>query len=210
MRKVAITAFFFLFFCLVAFSGAVVHECGHAVTALAFGCKVQAIGSAPGIVLYPELGFYRWKAREDPIAWCIFDHPEVAWKSGLCYLMGSGATTLVGYLVLVAILIFRPSRWKWVALAIIVVVYTTDLPMYAIFPKLGLRAVPFIGGSKPYPEPLIGVMRMGLPEGVFFTLVAIDILLVSGLLLYSVLRLRTNNKGGKDAVLRRSSVSGLD
>ncbi len=68
MRKAVLIALFFLFFCFVAFSGSVIHECGHAVTAFAFGSKVHAIGIAPGIIIYPELGFYRWKPWNDPIA----------------------------------------------------------------------------------------------------------------------------------------------
>ncbi len=114
--------------------------------------------------------------------------------------MGSGATTIVGYLVLLAILVFRPTRWKWAALVMIVVVYTSNLPMYAIFPRLGLKAVPFIGGSKPYPEPLIGAVAMGIPEWAFYILVVLDVLLVCSLLGYSALCLRKNNDQSKDAV----------
>ena len=68
---------------------------------------------------------------------------------------------------------------KWAALTMIVVVYTTDLPMYAIFSKLGSE-----------PEPLVGALAMGVPERLFWAFVVIDILLVSSFLACSLLRLR--------------------
>ncbi len=199
MRKITIIALFILFFCFVAFSGAVIHEYGHVITILACGGEVQEVGIWPGVIVYPKLDW--WWGGEDwdgRIAWYGAKLPEEPWKAGLCDLMGSGATTIVGYLVLLTVLIFRPNKWKWAALAMMVVVYSSDLPMYAIFPRLGLRAVAFIGG--PEPEPLIGALAMGMPEWVFYVLVVLDVLLVGGLLLYSVLRLRGNNDKSELAV----------
>ena len=72
--------------------------------------------------------------------------------------------------------------------------------MYAILPRLGLRTFIFIGSPDPAPEPLIGALAMGMPEWVFYILVVLDVFLVGGLLLYSVLRLRANNDKSELAV----------
>ena len=110
--------------------------------------------------------------------------------------MGSGATTIVGYLVLLAIIIFRPTKRKWTALTTMVVVYTGDLPLYAILPRLGLRHFIVIGGT--HPEPLAGAVAVGVPEWAFFVFVAVDILLVCSLLTYSLLRLKRDNARSKN------------
>jgi hypothetical protein len=111
MRKTLNIALFFLLFWIVAFSGAVIHEYGHVVTILTCGGEVQEAGIWPGVIIYPKLDWW-WEGWDGRIAWYGADLPEEPWQAGLCDLMGSGATTIVGYLILLGIFIFRPIRWR--------------------------------------------------------------------------------------------------
>ena len=81
MRKVLKIALFLLFLCLVAYSSGIIHEYGHAFSALACGAEVRAAVIAPGIIFYPRFGFYRWQLGEDPIGWCSYEDPDVPWKA---------------------------------------------------------------------------------------------------------------------------------
>lgn len=86
----------------------VVHESGHALTALAFGAKIESVS-----VDFPrKLGFFAVK----------YSQPAVKWQRGFATLMGTGSTTILAYMLVLATL-----------------------------PLFGLRRGLFIGGSHAEP-----------------------------------------------------------
>jgi len=189
MRKLHIALLMIVLIPFLLFSGASVHECGHAITAALCGQKVHQV-TATGIQVYPRLKLLPWQVTNSSKA--VYDSPPVLWQDGLSLFMGSGLTTLVGYLVLGGILIFHPRRWGWAVAGTTVLVFTGDMIAYAIFPQLGLRHGILIGGGSA--EPVEGASLMGVPPWVFNILLTIHILLVYGLLLRYALHLRRTAK----------------
>lgn len=66
-----------------------------------------------------------------------------------------------------------------------------DLPLYVVFPQLGLSHWIFLGGTEP--EPLNGARILGIPDPAFY--LAVALLTLALLLLYSkTLRMNVSTK----------------
>jgi hypothetical protein len=149
----------------------VVHESGHALTALAFGGKVDSVrGSWPR-----KPGFFRIQ----------YSLAGPAWQKGLTDLMGTGATTVFAYALLLLMLQCRPALWlRWVAVPV-AAVCAWDMFLYATLPSLGLRRFLVFGGR--HAEPVHGAELMGVPPWLFLCGLTLSFLAFHGLS-YWVLR----------------------
>jgi len=167
MRSRAVAA---LLVC-VAIVGLVVHEAGHALTALALGERIEGIVVMPGIRLHPRLALEPWDGTVASIQHSWPGRPKLA---GLSLFMGSGATCLLAWLAL-AVLAITPDRHPARSLLITtVILFGIDIVAYSVLPQLGLRHWLVIGGRTA--EPLVGASLMGISREWFVVALAMHAL----------------------------------
>jgi hypothetical protein len=176
----------------VVLSGLVLHEAGHIVFCLLFGGKIESLAILPGIQLYPHFSRLPWDGW---LANITFQPPTLRWQHGLVLFMGSGTTALLGCCALALLYTLKPSglsRLFWLATAVL---FNMDIIAYSIFPIFGMRHWLFIGGSRP--EPLTGVLGMGLSQEAYFILLASYTIVLSVLILrgYRQIRKPKTNPG---------------
>jgi len=149
----------------------VVHESGHALTALAFGAKIESVS-----VDFPrKLGFFTVK----------YSQPAVKWQRGFATLMGTGSTAILAYMLVLATLATRCTLWLRLPVLSVAFVCAWDMFLYATLPLFGLRRGLFIGGR--HAEPVYGAEMMGIPKWVFLCCLAVSFVVFHALL-YSALR----------------------
>ncbi len=165
--------------------GAVVHEAGHAITAVASGSKIVSFGMIPGIQLYPEFKRIEWNRC---IAYLEHTGTSYPWQRGLMLIMGAGATSGVGYLAIAGLFAFRPKGVVRFALLGIAVFYALDIITYSLFPPLGLRHWILVGGD--YPEPVVGGEKLGISRPIYYACLAFHIVVYYGLIVFYLARKR--------------------
>ena len=149
----------------------IVHESGHALTAFAFGAKIESVK----LDIPYKFGFFSVK----------YEQPIVKWQKGLTDLMGTGSTTILAYMLVLATLVIRCTLWLRLPVLSVAFVCAWDMFLYATLPLFGLRRGLFIGGR--HAEPVCGAEMMGIPRWVFLCCLAVSFVTFH-FLLYSALR----------------------
>ena len=150
----------------------VVHESGHALTALALGSKIESFSVHVGL----KTGFIH----------IMYQGPAVDWQRGLTALMGTSSTTALGYALVLVVLLMRPIWWIRLGTLSIACVCAWDMFLYATLPLFGLRRGLFIGGR--HAEPVCGAEMMGIPKWLFLFGLAISFAVFHTLLFYGLRR----------------------
>lgn len=174
MKRLWIILIFLLFLGFATVVNILIHEFGHCLTIEAVGGKCESIHVGPGLQVWPLSAF----GRSDSGQWDGFiaytSYSQVAATdraNGLTSLMGSGSVALLSLLSLLGLYAFDPRGWLRFPLLAQSLMFL-DLLFYTILPHwFGLRHMFFIGGDDP--EPLLGAIRMGIPEGTFIAAVLI-------------------------------------
>lgn len=188
-----------------------VHEAGHAVSAMYATDGVVQVHVWPGYELYPEFGNPtrgEWprgspavtivaprpsaSVTHDPASFRVFTTDKnvmyrLQHHLGLISLMGTVATTLVALVALSLISLLRPKgllMWCLVAGSQL----HLDMLTYAFLPTfLGARHLYFLGGE--LPEPVNALSALGFPEGVSLTAIGL-LSLLQWAWLYHLLRVK--------------------
>lgn len=149
----------------------VVHESGHALTALALGGRIESVR----ISLPRSPGFFRIR----------YSLSGDDWRRGLTDLMGTGATTILAYVLVLIAVKSRPALWIRLGILSVSFVCAWDMFLYATLPLFGLRRFLILGGR--HAEPLCGAELMGIPRWLFLCGLVLSFLVFHGLL-YGALR----------------------
>lgn len=149
----------------------IVHESGHALTASILGGRIEAVR-----MNFPrKCGFFSVRYTE----------PEGDWRRGLVTLMGTGATTVLAYVLLLLTLRWRLPLWPRLGVLLVAWICAWDMFLYATLPLLGLRRGLIVGGH--HAEPVEGAALLGIPAWLF--LVALTVSFVAyHALMYRALR----------------------
>jgi hypothetical protein len=150
----------------------VVHESGHALTAVALGGKIESVRAC----LPRKPGFFRVE----------YSLSGSDWRKGLTDLMGTGATTLVAYGLILVVLKGRPAPWLRTVVVPVSLVCAWDMFLYATLPLLGLRRGLLLGGR--HAEPLCGAEMMGVPRWLFLCGLTVSFIAFHSLLYWSLRR----------------------
>lgn len=154
-----------------------VHEFGHAITAIGCGATIRRVCIMPGLQLYPVLGKARCR-----ICSVTYSEPEVPWKRGLVAFMGTGATTLTAYLLLILLWRMHLPTWGRLSLAVIAVLLAWDMFLYSTLPLVGIRRFLLFGGQ--HAEPVHAMELMGVTKTLFLVGLALSFATFHGLLLW--------------------------
>jgi hypothetical protein len=145
----------------------IVHECGHALTAVVLGGRIESVRISLPLPSRP--GFFRIR----------YSLPSSDWRNGLTDLMGTGATTILAYGLVLAVFLTRPPLWLRLAALSAAFVCAWDMFLYATLPLLGLRRFLILGGR--HAEPVYGTELIGIPPWLFLSLLAVSFLVFHGL-----------------------------
>jgi hypothetical protein len=146
-----------------------VHEFGHAIWATAVGGSLTYMQIAY-FQIYPQLAI----VPQFQLGLVRFSGLTTEFASGVMQLGGSSTTNIISW-VLALILLRTNFQFKTkVALKILGIFGLLDLPLYVLFPQIGLHHWIFLGGCQP--EPLIGARKMGIPDPAFYTIVVLTTL----------------------------------
>ncbi len=142
------------------------HELGHAVWGIVIGGRLAYMQIAylevyPRFTLNPEFR----------LGYVVVTGLHTEFENGLFLLGGSLTTNIVAWLIALILFATRHGRKTRMALLILGIFGVLDLPLYVLFPQIGLRHWLFLGGATP--EPLIGAGKMGIPDVVFYALVTL-------------------------------------
>ena len=146
-----------------------IHESGHAVWGTAAGGRLAYMQIAY-FEIYPQPAI----APEFRLGYAQVEGLTTQFASGLMSLGGSLTTDIASWLIALILLTVSLGYKTQLSLKILGFFGLLDLPLYVLFPQLGLRHWIFIGGCTP--EPLIGARRMGIPDPVFYILVILSTL----------------------------------
>jgi len=146
-----------------------VHEFGHALWGTAVGGRLTYMQIAY-FQIYPQLAI----TQQFQLGVVEVTGLTTEFASGLMSLGGSLTTNIVSWLLALILLKASLGYKTKVALKILGFFGVLDLPLYVIFPQIGLRHWIFLGGCQP--EPLIGARKMGIPDSAFYIMVALTTL----------------------------------
>ena len=146
-----------------------IHESGHAVWGTAAGGRLTYMQIAY-FEIYPQPAI----TPEFRLGYAQVEGLTTQFASGLMSLGGSLTTNITSWLIALILLTVSLGYKTQLSLKILGVFGLLDLPLYVLFPQLGLRHWIFIGGCTP--EPLIGARGMGMPDPVFYILVILSTL----------------------------------
>ena len=144
-----------------------IHESGHAIWGTAAGGRLTYMQVAY-FVIYPQPAI----TPEFRLGYAQVEGLTTQFASGLMSLGGSLTTNIASWLIALILLTVSLGYKTQLSLKILGVFGLLDLPLYVLFPQLGLRHWIFIGGCTP--EPLIGARRMGIPDPIFYILVILS------------------------------------
>jgi hypothetical protein len=145
----------------------IVHECGHALTAVVLGGRIESVRISLPLPSRP--GFFRIR----------YSLPSSDWRNGLTELMGTGATALLACVLVVIAMRYPFSSWpSWVLLPVSLVC-AWDMFLYATLPLFGLRRFLVLGGR--HAEPVYGAEMMGIPRWVFLSALAMGFIMFHSL-----------------------------
>ena len=146
-----------------------VHEFGHAIWGTAVGGKLTYMQVAY-FQIYPRLAI----TPQFQLGSVEFTGLNTEFAFGLMSLGGSLTTNIVSWLLALILLKASLGYKTKVALKILGFFGVFDLPLYVIFPQIGLRHWIFLGGHQP--EPLIGARMAGIPDPAFYIMVVLTTL----------------------------------
>jgi len=136
----------------------IVHESGHALTASVLGGRIETVRMS-----FPRrFGFFS----------VSYSEPPGDWRKGLTILMGTGATTIVAYLLVLLALGWRLPVWLRMGTLLAASICAYDMFLYATLPLLGLRRGLLFGGR--HAEPVEGAELMGIPTGLFLIALSVS------------------------------------
>jgi hypothetical protein len=138
----------------------IVHESGHALTAVILGGKIESVRARLPLPRSP--GFFR-------IEYSLSGSP---WRKGLAGLMGTGCTTLVAYALLLIAIRYRSLWWPQFALLPVSLVCAWDMFLYGTLPLLGLHRFIVFGGD--HAEPVDAAQMLGVPRSLFLSALALS------------------------------------
>lgn len=146
-----------------------VHESGHAVWGTAVGgrliyMKITYLEIYPRLHISPQ--FCLGCVNVNGLA-----YDSVAY--GLMLLGGSMTTNIASWIL--GLILFKTSFGDktQIALKVLGLFGILDLPFYVVFPQIGLGHWIFLGGGCG-PEPLKGARMIGVPDSVFYLIVALS------------------------------------
>ncbi len=146
-----------------------IHESGHAMWGTAVGGRLTYMQIAY-FEIYPRPAI----APEFRLGYAQVEGLTTQFASGLMGLGGSLMTNIASWLIALILLTVSLGYKTQLALKICGLFGVLDLPLYVLFPQLGLSHWIFMGGRTP--EPLIGARKMGIPDPVFYTMVILTTL----------------------------------
>ena len=146
-----------------------IHESGHAIWGTAAG----------GRLTYMQIAYFEIYPRpaitpQFRLGYAQVEGLTTQFASGLMSLGGSLTTNIASWLIALILLTLSLGYKTQLALKLLGLFGLLDLPLYVLFPQLGLRHWIFMGGRTP--EPLIGARKMGIPDPVFYTVVILSTL----------------------------------
>lgn len=144
----------------------VIHEFGHAMAGIGVG----------GTLTYMRIAYFEIFPRPAIVPQFILGYVEVSglstsFQHGLFLLSGSLTTNAVSWILALAQLRLDLGQKTRVAVKIMGLFGLLDLPLYVLFPQVGLQHWLFLGGD--VPEPLIGSRKLGIPDIIFYIIVAL-------------------------------------
>ena len=149
-----------------------VHEFGHAMWGVATGGRLTYM-KITYFEIYPRLAITpQFDLGEVHVIWAGQSLP--AFEYGLFLLGGSLTTNIVSWLLALILLKISFGFKTKIALRILGLFGLLDLPLYVLFPQIGLHHWIFLGGCQP--EPLIGARKMGIPDSAFCIMVVLSTL----------------------------------
>jgi hypothetical protein len=146
-----------------------VHESGHAVWAAAVGGRLIYM-KITYLEIYPQL-----RISTQFCLGCVnvngLAYGSVAY--GLMLLGGSITTNIASWIL--GLILFKTSfgNKAQASLKVLGLLGILDLPFYVVFPQIGLGHWIFLGGGCG-PEPLKGARMIGVPDPVFYLMVALS------------------------------------
>ncbi len=163
--------------------GTLVHELGHGITAVALGGRIEGIWVWP-VRLFPGIQFTGWQL--DQFGWCSTSGVESEWGRGLKMLMGSGATSVLAYLLLIVSSLRLRASWLSIGVIAVGTVFAWDIFLYSTLPLAGLQHGVVIGGKSA--EPLWGAVGMGVPRWTYFVFLMVHFVTFHALLCWTRVR----------------------
>jgi hypothetical protein len=152
----------------------VVHESGHALTAVLLGGTIESVRVRLPLPSSP--GFFR-------IEYSLSGSP---WRRGLAGLMGTGGTAVVAYALLLVAMRYRSVSWPQCVLLPVSVVCAWDMFLYGTLPLLGLHRFIVFGGN--HAEPVEAAQMMGVPKWLFLSALALSFVVFHGLWYWALQR----------------------
>lgn len=144
------------------------HELGHGLWGTLVGGRLTYVQMAY-FIIYPSLEvtseFRLGAAGVEGLTYGSFAY-------GLMLLGGSMTTSIVSWIIALALLETSLSKRRRIALKVLGLFGILDLPFYIVFPQLGVHHWVFLGGSGA--EPLIGTRMMGIPDFAFYLAVVVS------------------------------------
>jgi hypothetical protein len=156
------------------------HELGHALWGIVAG----------GHLAYLKITYFQIYPNFALTPTFVLGYVEVmglttGFARGLFLLGGSVTTNIVAWLIGLLLLTVHTGNRKQVILKTLGFFGILDLPLYVLFPLIGLQHWILLGGN--IPEPLIGARHVGIPDPAFYAIVISTTL---GLLLLYLARFR--------------------
>jgi hypothetical protein len=179
MKPIRNTAGWISLLIIVSIIGLVLHEAGHALTAVLCGGDIIDIKFL-NLQVWPAVRWIPWDGLMGGIRYSGID------RNGLVTLMGSGLTALLGLSASVALLALRSRGCLWRVCLSAAALLPLDIRAYSVFPALGLRHWILFGGSTV--EPLEGAMEMGATQTAYYAASAVYALVCYGSLFLGLRR----------------------
>ncbi|MDH5460603.1 MAG: hypothetical protein OEZ29_05585 [Candidatus Bathyarchaeota archaeon] len=146
-----------------------IHESGHAIWGTAAGGRLTYMQVAY-FEIYPQPAI----TPEFRLGYAQVEGLTTQFASGLMSLGGSLTTNIASWLIALILLTVSLGYKTQLALKILGLFGLLDLPLYVLFPQLGLSHWIFMGGRTP--EPLLGARKVGIPDPVFYIIVILSTL----------------------------------
>jgi hypothetical protein len=174
----------------------IAHELGHALSGIALGGKLT----------YFKIAFF--EIYPNPSLTTTFELGQVEMTNlgksafGVFLLYGSLTTNVIAWLIGLLLLKLHFGNRTKLALKIFGLLGILDLPLYVLFPQIGLQHWVFLGGNSP--EPLVGARNLGIPDLAFYIAVAFTTL---GLILLYFVGIRNRTEKSIAEFIRRIRTS---
>jgi hypothetical protein len=146
----------------------IIHELGHGIWGTLVGGRLMYVQIAY-FIIYPSLAVTpQFRLGAAGIEGLPYGSPAY----GLMLLGGSMTTNIASWIIAIILLKTNLSNRTQIALKVLGLFGILDLPFYIVFPQIGLSHWIFLGGCGA--EPLNGTRMMGVPDFIFYLVVAIS------------------------------------